>query len=81
MEKTVKIVGTNNLFKDLQDSEFILEKILTNKSQVHMISLKNFPDQIFFDPNCKISFIEEGIWIEGFAQVKDSLGNLSIVIK
>ena len=81
MEKTVKIVGTNNLFKNLQNSEFILEKIVTNASQVHIVFLKDFPDQIFFDPKCKISFIEEGIWIEGFAQVKDSLGNLSIVIK
>jgi hypothetical protein len=85
MEKrqfVAKIAGTNDIFKDLLNKEFVLNYFITNSAQVHCLSLKDDEDiEIYFDPKCKISFTEEGIWIEGFAQIKNSIGNLSIIIK
>lgn len=82
MEKrTVKIVGTNNLFEDLRNKEFVLDILATNSSMTHVIVLKDYEDQIYFDPSSKIKFLEHGIWIEGFAQIKNRLGNLSVLIQ
>jgi regulation of enolase protein 1 (concanavalin A-like superfamily) len=77
----VRILGTNQLFNDLRDKEFFLEKLVTNPSLSHVLILKNFEEKIFFDQSAKIKFLEEGIWIEGFAQIENGLGNLSVLIE
>jgi hypothetical protein len=76
----VKIIGTNNLFKDLLNNEFSLEKLSTTPTGIHYVKLIDYEHEIFFDPSSKIKFFFNAVCIEGFAQVNNSLGNLSILI-
>ena len=82
MEKRiVKIVGTNNMFEDLKSKEFVLDLLITNPSATHVLVLKDYEYKIFFNPNSVIKFTEEGIFIEGFVQIENRLGNLAVLIQ
>jgi hypothetical protein len=76
----VKIIGTNNLFKDLLDNKFSLKELLTTPTGVHYVKLVDYEHEIFFDASSRIKFSNNMVCIEGFAQVNNSLGNLSILI-
>lgn len=80
MKADIKIVATNGIFKHLLDEEY-------PNSSIHQYGQKGFliktqsSFEIFINENPKVSFIEDqGIVLEGYCMIENSLGFLSILI-
>ena len=77
--KTLNVIGSNQIFKNLQDKDYLIESISTNDIGCHLVKLSE-RFEIYFNSNCIVKFCDGKILIEGFAQIANDLGSISILI-
>lgn len=78
--KTLKVIGTNEIFKHLEGKEFHIENISTNDIKCHLIKIYGDWPEIYFDSSSTIKFFENAVLLQGYAQIGNNLGNLAVLI-
>ena len=79
MNALVKIIKVNEVFKNLLDNIYFAHSIITNEIGCLLIKTEK-DEEIYFSKGYKVTFTEAGIVVEGIAQIKYFVGNISILI-
>jgi hypothetical protein len=74
----IKIVGANKIFSDLLDKEFS-NVTLESAAGAFVFKIKEH-QEIFMNVGPRVTLSKDGILLEGYCVVGDSLGNLCILI-
>jgi len=79
MNELLKIIKVNDHFKDNLDNIYFANSIITN--DIGCLLIKSEKDEeIYFSKGYKVTFTEVGIVVEGIAQIKYFVGNISVLI-
>jgi hypothetical protein len=74
----IKIVGANKIFSDLLDKEFLNVKL--ESSAGAFLFKPEGSEEIFMNIGPRVKLSREGILLEGYCSIGNSLGNLCILI-